>query len=190
MRKLFLMLLFITVNSCMHHPSGNRKAGNGAYIDSVGYRALEARIALVDNETSGELISEALAVQNDTTREVAQSAFFQSLEESYQRYLKIFTPVRKSKLPEVQCRYDLVETFNLMIIDPQPFINALLHTMSLKELTTVDFHVEPKNADTTLIYVTLTKMASREHGRKVTMSDEDLILSVTRHRATLVTAIP
>ena len=191
MSKLFLLLLILSMNSCMFFPSATSSTVIEAYIDSTGYRALEARVALVESEESGALISEALAVQNESmNEEVAQSAFFQSLEESYQRYLPLFSLVRTSKLPEVHCRYDLVETFNLMIIDPQPFINALLHTMSLTELTTIDFRVEPKNADTTLLYVSLTKMASQENTRKVTMSEEDLILSVARHRATLVTAIP
>jgi hypothetical protein len=190
MYKLFLLIMLLPLGSCVFHPSVGRNVINGPYIDSIGYKALQARIETVDQETSGALISEALAVQNDSLENVTQTAFFQSLEESYQRYLKLFRPVKRAIRPEVSCRYDLVETFRLQIIDPQPFINAILHTMSLMEVTTIDFRVEPKNTDTTLLYVTLTKMESYEKTKKVTMSEGDLILSVSRHRARLMTQEP
>lgn len=190
MHKLLLLILILPLGSCMFHSSVSRKVINGPYIDSIGYKALQARIEAVDRETSGSLISEALAVQNDSLEDVTQSAFFQSLEESYQRYLKLFKPVKRAIRPEVRCDYDLVETFSLQILDPQPFINALLHTMSLTEVTTIDFRVEPKNTDTTLLFVTFTKMESHEETKRVTMSEGDLILSVTDHRATLMTSLP
>jgi hypothetical protein len=188
--KLFLVTLFLPLGSCIFHPPGRQKINSGPYIDSIGYRAVQARIEMVDREASGTLISEALAVQEDTLHDVQQSAFFQSIEESYQRYLKLFTPARRSDRPAIRCDYDLVETFKLLLFDPQPFLNALLHTMSLKEVTTLDFKVEPKNVDTTLLYVTLTKVESLEDTKKVTVSEGDLILSVTHHRATLMTPAP
>ena len=190
MNKLLPVILFLPIVTCIFHPSGRLNVNKGPYIDSIGYKALQARIEAVDRETSGTLISEALAVQNDTLQADTQSAFFASIEESYQRYLKLFTPVRRATRPEIHCNYDLVETFNLLILDPQPYINALLHTMSLTEVTTIDFRVEPKNTDTTLLYVSLTKVESQEGTKRVTVSEGDLILSVARHRATLMTAIP
>lgn len=144
---------------------------------------------MVARETSSKLITEALAVQNESMEDNEQVTFFSSIEESYQRYLPLFKPEKKTDRPEVSCNYDLVQTFNHLIIDTQPFINALLHTMSLNEVTTIDFRVEPKNQDTTLLYVSLTKMESKED-KKVVMSESDCILAVARHRATLMTALP
>lgn len=188
MRKLFTVTLLLPIASCLFHPPGGVRGSDGAYIDSIGYKAAQARIETVEREASGTLISEALAVQNDSLQTASQSAFFQSIEESYQRYLKLFTPVKRTDRPEVRCRYDLVATFKKMVLDPQPFINALLHSMSLTEVTTLDFRVEPVSADTTLLYVSLTRVASEE-GAKITLSEGDLILSVSRQTAILMTPV-
>ena len=190
MRKLILLVLLLPLGSCMFHPPGTAKTGKGPYIDSIGYKAEQARVEMVAGESSGTLISEALAVQEDTLSDITQSSFFQSIEESYQRYIQLFIPVKKAPLPQVRCDYDLVETFNLQKFDSQPFINAMLHTMSLMDVTTIDFRVEPKDVDTLLIYVSLTKMATVEGTEKVEVSASDLILSVTRNHATLMTELP
>jgi len=186
---LLLLLLILPLNSCIFLPSGEFNIHKGPYIDSIGYKAMEARVAMVAQETSSMLISEALAVQNDSLPDNEQATFFSSIEESYQRYLPLFKPVKGAEHPQVSCSYDLVETFNKLIVDTQPFMNAILHTMSLNEVTTIDFRVEPKNVDTTLLYVSLTKMESQEN-KKVVMSESDCILSLARHRATLMTALP
>ena len=186
---LLLIALVFPSGSCIFQPLVQQKMSSGPYIDSIGYQALQARLDMVDREADGALVSEALAVQNDTPEEVTQTPFFQSVEESYQRYLKLFTPVKRAARPEVRCDFNLVETFKLLIIDPQPFINALLHTMSLTKVTTLDFRVEPKNTDTTLLYVSLTSFASQEGTKRVTIAEGDCILSVTGNRAFLMTPI-
>jgi hypothetical protein len=190
MNKLFLIVLILSFSSCMFHPPSEQSVSDGPYIDSIGYKAFLARMESVERETSDTLIAEALAVQNDTLQTNIQAAFFQSIEDSYQRYLKLFSPVKRTVRPEIHCDYDLVKTFKLLVLDPQPFINAILHTMSLMEVTTVDFIVEPKNTDTTLLYVSFTRLLSQEGTNRVTMSEDDLILSMASHRATLMTPLP
>jgi hypothetical protein len=190
MKKLLLLTLFLPFGSCIFHPAGTSKVHEGPFIDSIGYKALQSRLETIDQEASTSLISQALSVQDDTLQTVPQSTFFQSLEESYQRYLKLFAPVKRAPRPEIRCGYDLVETFKLLLFDPQPFINAMLHTMSLAEVSTLDFRVEPKNEDTTFIYVALTKTVHQEGTNGVTISEGDLILSVAGRRAALMTPIP
>lgn len=160
------------------------------FIDSSGYYAARARLDIIEREARDTLISQALSVTDDTHQLPRQPDFFQSIEESYQRYLKLFTPVKRSPCSEIRCRYDLIETFRLLILDPQPFLNAMLHAMSLSEVTTLDFTVEPKNTDTTLIYVVLNKAVPQDGARGFALSESDLILSVSRHSAMLMTPKP
>ncbi len=194
MKHLLPVMLLLPLGSCIFHPPGLSTANEGPFIDSIGYDAAQARIETIDREEGNALLSQALSVPDDSLQTAPQPAFFQSIEESYQRYLKLFTPVKKALRPEIRCSYDLVETFRLRLFDPQPFMNALLHTMSLTQISTLDFTVEPKNTDTTLIYVSLTQAVSQQvpqGGTKwVTFSDGDLILSVTRHSAILMTPMP
>ena len=190
MKNLLPIIFFLPLGSCMVHPPGRTIGYNGPFIDSIGYHAAQARLEIVDREASNALISQALSVPEDTHHLPRQPEFFQSIEESYQRYLKLFSPVRRAPRPEVRCKFDLIETFRLLIFDPQPFLNAILHTMSLTAVSTLDFTVQPKNADTTLVHVALTKAIPQEGTRWVTFSEGELALSVTRHSAALLSPKP
>lgn len=189
MKKLFLLVGILQVNSCVFFSPRIAGRHDGPYIDSIGFAAAQARIEMVEEEASGTLISEALAVQDDS-RPSAQASFFSSIEESYQRYLPLFAPIRRSERPAVRCRYDLVATFTFRQIDPLPFINALLHRMALTDLTTADFKVEPVDNDTLLLYITCTVLHNQMETGKMSVTESDLIVSVDLHRATLMTAIP
>jgi hypothetical protein len=185
-----LLLLLLLSTSCLYHPPGLPEGKNGPYIDSTGYNALQARIKSLEQTSDDSLIAQALAVQNDTGQTTRQSAFFASLEESYQRYLKLFSPVKRTDRPEIQCDCNLVETFNRQVFDPQPFLNAMLHTMSLTEVTTLEFRVEPTNSDTTLLYILLTKTEPNKQAKGFSVSEDDVILALTGKRAVLMTPVP
>jgi hypothetical protein len=190
-RKKLLIALFSTLLfACIFHHPGISPANTGPFIDSTGYRAAQARLENIDLAEDNALISQALFVPDDSLQTAEQPAFFQSIEENYQRYLPLFTPVKKAAQPEIRCAYDLVETFSLLIFDPQPFINAMLHTMSLTALSTLDFTVKPKNTDTLLIHVAWAQAVSKEEVKGFSVSEGDLTLAVTKHNATLVTARP
>ena len=160
------------------------------FIDSVGWNAAQARLAAIDETEGDSLISQALSVPADSAHATSQPAFFQSIEDSYQRYLKLFTPVQNASRPEVRCRYDLIETFKRGVFDPQPFLNALLHTMSLTDLSTLDFNVQPENADTAMVRIALTKASSQAETKWLTFSEGELTLAVSRHGAVLTTPRP
>lgn len=189
-KNILPIILFLQFGTCTPHPPEMVMAYDGPFIDSIGCNAAKARLSAIDEMESDTLLSQALSVPTDSTNAASQSTFFQSLEESYQRYLKLFTPVKKASRSEISCPYDLVETFRLMVFDPQPFINAMLHTMSLTDLSTLDLTVQPKNGDTTLVHVALTKANAQEETRWLTFSEGELTLCMTRHGATLLTQKP
>ncbi|MBN1576609.1 MAG: hypothetical protein JW913_08660 [Chitinispirillaceae bacterium] len=187
MKNLLPVILLLPLGSCIFHPPGMSTGYEGPFIDSTGYAEAQERLEIFDIGKSNTLFSQALSVSDDSLEMTSQPAFFQSLEDNYQRYLTLFTPVKRAPRPEIRCRYDLVETFKLLIFDPQPFINAMLHTMSLSGLSTLDFTAEPKNADTTLVHVAFTKAVSQEETKLFTFSEGELTLSVTRHGAICTT---
>ena len=189
MKRVLLPVFVLLVNSCLFFSPGTAGRHDGPYVDSTGFAASRARIETVEREAGGTLISEALAVQDDSLPS-EQTAFFSSIEESYRRYLPLFTPVRRSRRPAVRCSHDLVATFTLQRIDPLPFINALLHRMTLTDLTTADFKIEPVDNGTLLLYITCTVLQDYMTEGKMTVSESDLIVAVDPHRATLMTAIP
>ncbi|MBN1758263.1 MAG: hypothetical protein JW863_08100 [Chitinispirillaceae bacterium] len=184
-----VLLLLLLCTSCLFHPPAVQTGRYGPLIDSSGFQAAQARLQAVDETLGDSLIAQALAVQNDSMQTNRQSAFFESLEENYQRYLKLFTPLRHAPEPEIRCRYDLVETFKRRIYDPQPLLNAILHSMGLTDVATLDFRVEPKNSDTTLVYVLLTRTRPNEAAKGFTVSEDDVILAVTGNRAVLMTSV-
>ncbi|MBN1308154.1 MAG: hypothetical protein JXA18_09580 [Chitinispirillaceae bacterium] len=183
MKRVLPFFLLLPFGSCLfHYPAVSMKY-EGPFIDSAGYSAAQERIRSIDRAESDALVSQALSVTGDPAHIAGQPPFFQSIEENYQRYLKLFTPEKRARRPEIRCRYDLVETFNLLVFDPQPFINAMLHTMSLTGLVTLDFSVHPKNADTTLVHIALTEAVSHEGTKWFSFSEGELTLTVTRHGA-------
>jgi hypothetical protein len=188
-RLIFPCLLPFALACIFHHP-GNSQAVEGLYIDSTGYRAAQARIEAVDRASGDAMISQALYVPKTALEQENQSEFFRSIEESYQRYIKLFTRVPKSAPPAVRCAFDLTETFKRQIYDPQPFVNAILHTMALTDLSTLDFTVQPRTGDTVLIQVSWARAETQKGNKEYGISEGNLTLAVTRNTATLATPMP
>jgi hypothetical protein len=183
-----LLIALALFNSCVHHPRGGSQVNSDApYTDSTGYRFSLARVEATNWQESSALISQALSVAGDTLQTDRQPDFFQSLEESYQRYLPLFAREKNAPRPQVRCTYDLVETFRLGIFDAQPFVNALLHTMSITEVSTLDYTARQQSADTTTLLIKVTKAVAPEKNLKeLRFTEGDAVVSVTRHRAELV----
>lgn len=190
MKKPLMISLFPLFVACIFHQPGNSTTFLGPFIDSTGYYAAQARLENIERAEGDALISQALFVPDDSLQMANQPAFFQSIEENYQRYLTLFTPVKKAVRPEIRCAHDLIETFRLLIFDPQPFINAMLHTMSFTGFSTLDFTVQPQNADTILVHVACAQACPREETKGFAVSEGNLTLSVTRHSAVLMTSKP
>jgi hypothetical protein len=187
MPKLLPLLLLLLLFACIFQRPALSQVDQGPYIDSLGFRAAQARLENVDRADGNALISQAFYVPKTTAEQSNQAEFFQSIEESYQRYVKLFTTAKRTSRPEIRCDYDLCETFKLQLFDPQPFINAMLHTMSLTELSTLDFVVQPRNADTLFVQVSYAKATARKDEKEFAIGEGDLTLTVTRHTAALVT---
>lgn len=169
------------------HPS---PTGGGPYIDSIGLRASLARIDNVADQSAGTLITQALEVPGNTASNPDQPDFFQSLEDDYQKYLKLFKPDRNRKVPEASCNYDLIETFRSKIFDPQPFMNAILHTMTLKEITTLDYAIQSDKSDTLLVQVSWAKPTAQQAGKEFGITEGSLPLQVTRHSVSVAGPLP
>jgi hypothetical protein len=188
-RLIFPSLLLFALTCIFHHP-GNTQAVEGPYIDSLGFRAAQARIDNIDRASGDAMISMALQVPKTELEQENQPEFFRSIEESYQRYLKLFSLVSKSPRPVIQCAYDLIETFNRQIFDPQPFMNAMLHTMTLADFSTIDFTVKPSDRDTLFVLVSWARAETGKNTNAYAISEGNLTLAVTRHTATLATSLP
>ena len=181
-----LLLLLLSLGSCIYHPPAVSKDSTEPFIDSTGFKAAQSRINATEWEESSSLISQALSVMGDTVQAGRQADFFQSLEENYQKYLTLFTPAKQADPPEVHCGFDLIETFRLAVFDPQPFLNAILHTMTLTDLATLDYVTKPQGADTTLVLVKATRAEHPGDAKSLTFKEGDVTLSVTRHGAVLM----
>jgi hypothetical protein len=173
------------IPACMPHRGAPETLSDRPYIDSTGYYAAQERIANISYVSSDDLISQALTVQetNEKTPR-AQPRYFQTIEESYQRYLILFRPVNKTGLSHLECSWDLIETFRLQVFDRQPFLNAMLHTLGLTELSTLDFTVEPRSgSDTLLVQVLWARPESYKDRKELAISEGNLTLAITRHTA-------
>lgn len=188
-RLIFSFLLPFTL-ACIFHQPGNTQADKGPYVDSLGHRAAQARIDNIDRASGNAMISQALYVPKNALEQANQPDFFRSIEESYQRYLKLFTRIPKSPRPEIRCAFDLIETFNRQVFDRQPFVNAMLHTMTLTDLSTLDFTVQPRAKDTLMVQVSWAKAETRKDTKEYAISEGELTLAVTRHTAALATSLP
>lgn len=156
-------------------------AGGGPYIDSLGLRASLARIDNVEDQSTGALIGQALEVPKNAADDNLQPDFFQSIEDDYQKYLKLFKLIKSRKTLEARCDYDLLETFRVKIFDPQPFLNAILHTMTLKDITTLDYAVKSDKSDTLLLQVSWAKPTAQQSGKGFGITEGSLPLIVTKH---------
>ncbi|MBN2036230.1 MAG: hypothetical protein JW768_05770 [Chitinispirillaceae bacterium] len=190
MKPLFLCIscscVLLLLSTCMFHKGAHAIRSERPYIDSVGYHAAQERNANISYVSSDDLISQALNVPECSENRM-QPRYFQTIEESYQRYLKLFRPVKKTGLSRLECPWDLIETFRLQVFDRQPFINAMLHTLDLFELSTLDFTVEPHNSDTIHLQVLWARPESSTSRKELAISEGNLTLAVTRHTAALAT---
>jgi hypothetical protein len=183
-------LLFLALMCIFRQPGTTAAQEQGPYIDSIGFRAAQARIETVDLAEESALIANALYVPKTAAEQKNQPEFFQSLEESYQRYIPLFTLDKKSSPPGIKCSFNLLETFTLRIFDPQPFLNAMLHSMALDELSTLDFALAPQGNDSLLVKVSWAKPQSGEMKKEFAITEGELTLAVTKHRAVLITPRP
>jgi hypothetical protein len=188
MSRLILPCLLPLALACIFHRPGNTQADQGPYFDSTGYRAAQARIDEIDRASGDAMISQALYVPKTPLEQESQSDFFRSIEESYQRYLKVFTRIPKK--PAIRCAFNLIETFKRQVYDPQPFVNAMLHTMALTDLSTLDFTVMPRTEDTVLVQVSWARAENKTGRKEYAISEGNLTLAVTRNTAALVTPMP
>ena len=168
-------------SSCQILPDG------GPYIDSLGFRAAQLRLEAVEKESPDSLINKAFRVQNKQKTNIqAQPDFFQSIEEDYQRYRKLFTLHRRGPAQEVYCAYDLLETFRLEIFDSQPFFNAILHTLSLPDVTTFSFDVVSRTSDRLIVRVAWSKAVPQADGKSFSIAEGHSDLKVTDHWISLL----
>lgn len=173
------------------HPEATRTdADTAPYVDSTGYRAALERLETVDRSEDGALIAQALYVPESAAEKVLQPRFFQSIEESYQRYLGLFRPAKKTQAPALRCDFDLAETVRRGVFDAQPFYNAMLHTMGLGDLSTLDFSVETAANDTLVVRLQCARSLSRENSKTFSITETTVTLACTRHAAHLIAVRP
>jgi hypothetical protein len=162
--------------------SGAIAGGHGPYIDSLGYRAAQSRLDAVDAKSPDSLINQALRVQNKRHADPAtQPDFFKSIEDNYQRYLKLFTLHKRGQVSEVYCAFDLLETFELALFDPQPFLNAIMHTLSMTDISTLSYDVISKSPDGIIVRVSWSKAVSQEGGKGFAITEGTSDIKVTGH---------
>jgi hypothetical protein len=189
-RSILLSIAFIFMTCIRMGPGHSSENEDGPYIDSLGFRASLARVDNVVDQSTGTLIKQALEVQENTTGNTDQPDFFQSLEDDYQRYLKIFKLSRTGRLTEATSDYNLLETFRAKVFDPQPFMNALLHTMKLREITTLDYIIQADKTDTMLVQVSWAKPTALEAGKGFGITEGTLALLVSRHSVSVAGPLP
>lgn len=186
-----LFAIVLLLSACIRMGPGRAPASDeGPYIDSLGLRASLARIDNVADQSTGTLIKQAVEAPGNTGTGVDQPDFFQSLEDDYQKYLKLFKPDKKVKAPEATCNYDLIETFRTKVFDPQPFMNAVLHTMALKEITTLDYAIQSDKSDTLFIQVSWAKPMPENTGKSFGIMEGSLRLLVMKHSIVLADSLP
>jgi hypothetical protein len=160
---------------------------DGPYIDSIGFRAAQSRLEAVSSKSPDSLINDAFRIQKKPHADIqAQPDFFQSIEDDYQRYRKLFTLHRRGPVQEVYCKYDLLETFRLALFDPQPFLNAILHTLSMPDITTISFDVVSRSTDRIIIRVSWSKAVLQENGKEFSIAEGNCDIMVMRHWIALI----
>jgi hypothetical protein len=170
-------------NRAFSQPQSN----DGPYVDSIGFRAAQSRLEAVESKSPDSLISEAIQIQNKSKADIqAQSDFFQSIEDDYQRYRKLFTLHKRGPISKVFCAYDLLETFKLELFDPQPFLNAVLHTFDMSDIATLSFDVISRSSDGLIIRVAWSKAVPQAGKKAFSISEGNTDIKVTKHWITLV----
>jgi hypothetical protein len=170
-----------------HFSSGLLAASEGPYIDSLGFRAAQSRLDAVDTKSPDSLINQAFRVQKKQQPDSAgQPDFFKSIEDDYQRYLKLFTLHKRGQVSEVYCSYDLLETFRQEVFDPQPFLNAILHTLSLTDLTTLSFDELSRTSGRIIVRVAWSKAVPQKNSKGFSITEGTSEIKVTRNWISLI----
>ena len=162
-------------------------AEKGPYIDSIGFRAAQSRLKDVDGDQADSLINQAFRVPAQRQGEVqAQPDFFKSIEDDYQRYRKLFSLHKRGQVSEVFCPYDLLETFKLEVFDGQPFLNAIMHALSMPDITTLSYDVTSRTKDKIIVRVSWSKAVPEDSGKKFAISEGTSAITVASHWISLV----
>ncbi len=188
MKSSVVLFLFLMppIAGCALRQSSRMPHIDGPYIDSVGFRAARSRLDAVDKEYPDSLIQKAFRVQDQQRADsLEQPDFFQSIEEDYQRYRTLFTFHKKEHAAAVYCKYDLLETFKREVFDPQPFMNAILHALSMPDITTLSFDVLSSSSDRMIVRVSWSKAVPQENSKGFSISEGSLELAITQHWITL-----
>jgi hypothetical protein len=161
----------------------------GPYVDSLGYLASQNRLHAVEEQSADSLFNQAFQTKKGRAGDNReQSEFFRSLEENYQRYLTLFSLHRRGPVPSVFCPYDLLQTFAAGTFDAQPFMNAILHTLRMTDITTLSFTVRSQAVDRMILRVSWAKAVSRKGSKSFSISEGSVDLLVTEHWISAVEA--
>ncbi len=155
----FSIALLIALPAC----SGNSRlrcnvVSNKAYIDTVGYRAFTNRQQILGDglfNNPDSAVRMALRPMDEAAQGSAarDSGIFAEIEQSYQRYLTLFRVQKNAGGYELCFPYNLIATLETGMVDRQPFMNAILHSLGLTDLTTLDFSLQRLSADQLLVTV-------------------------------------
>jgi len=179
------VLFLTTLSYCSDQKNATVKSG-GPFIDSVGFESARVRNAEIADglmSNSQSMVTRALTDKSDPADDSAGEDIFRSLEESYQRYVAVFKPATIESIFKTQSEYDLPATFRLSVFDRQPFMNALLHSLSFHSLTTLDYIIEEGNRDTCRIRVNWAAPLPKD-STGFTIKEGSLNLIVTKHEVT------
>jgi hypothetical protein len=188
----FCAALLLALLACTpFRPCPCRQAAKGPYIDSLGLAAAQARLESISPSSPDLLISQAItAPEQAAAGKTGQPEYFQSLEDNYQKYRKLFSPIKKAPQPAAACRFDLLQTFTLQVYDAQPFMNAILHTLGLADCATLDFEVKPYKPDTLLAHVAFARTSSTDLKQGLSISEGNVDLYIALHTIILASAAP
>jgi hypothetical protein len=155
-------------------------ADEGPYVDSLGYRDF-----LFRQDVLGEgLFRDPDSMVHDA-RETARDSAFARLETNYQRYRALFAASPQISKRRLVSRYDLAVTFRRGVFDPQPFMNALLHTMGMDEIVTLDYDIDSTGTDALALTV-YWGAGTRDSTGALRLSEGDLRLYINDHTASLL----
>jgi hypothetical protein len=115
----------------------------------------------------------------------ARDSAFARLEANYQRYRDLLASEDGGSKRRLHSRYDLAATLRKGVFDPQPFMNALLHSMGMEEIVTLDYDIDSTSLDT-LVVTVYWGAGTEDSSGELRLSEGDLRLYVTEHAASLL----
>jgi hypothetical protein len=177
--------------ACSSHPSMRcRVINNQAYIDTVGFRAFSHRQRVLGDElfsNPDSAVRMALRPMSDTAdnaRAAPDSTVFAEIEQSYQRYLRLFSARKTAAGYEACFPYNLIQTLQTGKIDRQPFMNAILHSLGLTDLTTLDYSIQ-RLSDRQLQVIVMWSAPAKTLDSELHIAEGQQTIYVSPHRVTL-----